>query len=484
MIPLLSFLWACQPKPQPVESPVQTGPARIHHERPASLERKPFSVPTLTKGTLSNGVDVYVNSNHKVPLVRIWLSLDAGSWTDPDDQIGLAQASMDMLDEGSQNITGAELSQKLRALGSTLKVQSGRDGSVIRIQSLKSNLNQTLELISQVVQQPLFSESIWERKQKEYIQNLAQTHSQPRNISRLVAAKLLYGNKYVGRLQKEEHILSINTSAMQKWYQNHLRPEHAQFWVGGATSLEEITPLLEQHFSSWQSQSTKTFPKKPSAISLEEPTRSFIYMVDVPNASQSVIRFAQGVSKETDPESTALKVANQCIGGMFTARINSNLREDKGWTYGAWSWLSYNYFPGSFNIGTSVVTQYTPDAIREIVRELRESKSQRPITQEELDRAKGDLLGTFPSNFEKSSYLINSQLGILRYDLEQDWVSNYESRISAIDLKTAQEVWNKTIDPESMFIIVVGDQTKLQPKLLELGYTIIPIDSYAQKRKP
>ena len=143
---------------------------------------------------------------------------------------------------------------------------------------------------------------------------------------------------------------------------------------------------------------------------------------------------------------------------MFTARINQLLREEKGWTYGAWSWLSHNYMPGTFNMFSSIVTEHTAGAIQEVVRIIRTSKSDAPIKQEELDRAKGDLIGTFPLRFEKPAFAINNQLRMMRYNLPKDWITGYEQRVSSIDLQTAQKAWNDHIDAETLYILVVGDK--------------------------
>lgn len=481
MLSLITLL-ACDPeKPQVTNEPPSA--SRTHTNRPKPLVKKPFVVPNLEESKLSNGLPIFVQENMEVPLVRVWITFDAGGWTDPNDQIGLSDITMDMLDEGSTDLTGAELSAQLRNLGSTLSVQSTPDGSSIQIQTLKKNLPQTLDLLNTVMRYPTFSEETWNRKRVQYLQALAQQHNDANNIARNVWNKLVYGNQYTGRLQTEEHLSSINVQSMKEWHNKFITPQTTNIWVGGATTTKEVLPLLEERFGTWEKEST-ILPKPPDAISLKDPERSFIFLVDKPGATQSVIRIGHGIGKEATPESTALKVANQTIGGMFTARINQLLREEKGWTYGAWSWLSHSYMPGTFNMSSSIVTEHTAGAILEVVRILRSSQSEQPITQAELDRAKGDLIGTFPLRFEKPAFAINSHLRILRYSLPTDWVTGYEQRINAVDLQTAQNAWNAQIDPELLYILVVGDKKSIQPSLLKLGYPIIDIDTYGNKITP
>ena len=478
IFPLITLL-ACGPKSPPATMEMPPTPSRINAERPAPLVKKPFLVPDLKQSKLSNDLPVFVQQNMEVPLVRVWITFDAGGWTDPNDQIGLSTTTMDMLDEGSTDLTGGELSAALRDLGSNLSIQNSPDGATIQIQTLKKNLPQTLDLLHTVMMKPTFSEDIWERKRGEYLQRLAQQHNDAKSISRNVWGTLVYGKQYTGRLQKEEHLSSINVKSMKGWYDRFVSPKTTKIWVGGATTTEEVLPLLEERFGSWNKPSGD-IPKPPDVIALKDPERSFIFLVDKPGASQSVIRMGHGIGKENSSESTALRVANHTIGGMFTARINQLLREEKGWTYGAWSWLSYNYLPGTFNMSSSVVTEHTANSIREVVRILRSSKSDSTITQAELDRAKGDLQGTFPLRFEKPAFAINNQLRIMRYQLPEDWITDYEQRISSIDLNTAQTTWNDHIDPEALYILVVGDKKSIQPSLLELGYPIIDIDTYGK----
>jgi zinc protease len=485
MIFSMLALLACGPKkPQPTEAEITPPPSRQNTQRPAPLEKKPFVAPTLVQSQLSNQIPVFVQSNMEVPLVRVWITFDAGGWSDPDHQIGLSQITMDMLDEGSNDLAGAELSAQLRNLGSTLTVQSTPDGSTIQIQTLKQNLAPTLDLLKTVLLNPLFSEDIWSRKLVEYLQVLAQKNNDAKQISRNVWNNLLFGDKYIGRLQTEGHLKAIETKSMKNWYDQFIRPTNARIWVGGATTSEEIHPLLAERFGTWTTTSKTSIPKPPNEIALKDPTRSYVYLIDKPGATQSVIRIGHGVGQENAPETTALKIANQAIGGMFTARVNQLLREEKGWTYGAWTWLSYSYLPGTFNMSSSVVTEHTAGAIREVIRVLRSSKSDAPLTQIEIDRAKGDLLGTFPLRFEQASFSINSQLRIMRYNLPSDWISNYEQRIGDIDLQRAQQAWNDHIDPEVVYILVVGDKKTIEPSLLELGYPIINIDTYGTKITP
>ena len=477
-------LLACGPK-EPLQTVEPTiAPSRIHTQKPTTLEKEPFSLPSLAKGTLSNNIPIALSKNDEVPLVYLWITFDAGSWTDPDTQIGLAKAAMDMLDEGAGELSAGDLSKELKKLASSISTEATMDGASIRLQCLKKNIQPSLAILSLILKQPTFPSTVWDRKSKAYLQERTHKISDPKQIGKRVWRTLLYGDQYAGRLQKESHIHNLNPEDIQKWYETYITPQNAQIWIGGNTTINEIQPFLEEEIGTWTTENPIPLPKKPTAINLKEPERTFIYLVDKPGSSQSIVYLGHGVGTRNDEHADRLLLANQAFGGMFTARVNMNLREDKGWTYGAWTWLSYSYYPGTWTMHSSVITKHTAAAIREVIKDIRESKQTRTITAEEFERGRGDLLGQFPLKFEKPSYLLNRQIEISRYNLPKDWLNQYQERLSKISLGDSQASWNDIIDPEAMFIVVVGDRSVVETDLLGLGYTVIHTDHNGQTVNP
>jgi zinc protease len=474
----LSLILSCATKVPALEEPEQPVQARQYHEKPGPLEARAFQIPELQKGELSNGLPVSVSTNNEVPLVYVWMTFDAGGWTDPEGMEGLSSVTMDMLDEGAGPFSAQQLSAEKRKLAASISTGAGLDSSSITLKSLKRNLGESLALMSTVLTQPTFPAEEWEKLRKKRLQNLKADREDPKSISSKIWKGLMYGEQYAGRKATEESYAAISRDEILQWYGDRIRTGNARIWVGGAVTLEEIMPMLEEQFAGWtQEGEAPPLPSKPDKTSLRSPDSTTIYLYDKPGSSQSVLKMGLFVGERTDEDNAALTLANQSIGGMFTARINMNLREDKGWTYGAWSWMEYNYLPGLWAAGANVVTEHTADSIGEIVRELRESKESRQITQTELDAGRGYLMGTWPLRFEQPTYLLQKTAEIQRYDLPENWLSSYRERMQEVPLDKAQEAWNQRIDPDSMTIVIVGDRQAVEQNLLQLGYPVIVVDS-------
>ena len=213
----------------------------------------------------------------------------------------------------------------------------------------------------------------------------------------------------------------------------------------------------------------------------QDPKNTTIYLVDNPGSSQSVIRIGQQIGRQQDAETLHLSIANQAIGGMFTARINMNLREDKGWTYGAWSWPSFSHHPGMWNVQTNIVKEHTADGLREIIAEVRNSMGEKPITEKEFSDAKGAMLYKLPLQFENANTLLSKNIDRLRYDLPDDWIEGYSNLVRAVNLEQAQIAWNNTIDPEKLTVVIVGDKASISEGLNNLGYSIVDVDEMGNR---
>ena len=430
----------------------------------------------MSTGELSNGVKVVVVENHEVPLVYIRVALDSGSWTDPADRPGLADATLDMLNEGAGGLTTDEISQRLRALAAELGTGAGLDGAVVSLKALKQNLAPSLDVLSTVVLTPDFPASEWEVIQAQYIQDLNAVSQDPRRISGRVWRQLMYGEEYSGHLNTVASFEAMTTREMRRWHEDHVQPDSTTILVGGDTTLAEVTPLLEARFGA------SVFPADGAEAPVFDVERSApaatpgtIYLVDKPGAAQSVVRISQFVGERTAPDAAALQLANMAVGGQFSARINMNLREDKGWTYGASSWIRYNRLPGVWSAYTSIITDKTADGVREMLAEIEGPLRDAPITEAELASGKGDILGSWPVRFEQPGYLLGQTLEVDRYDLPDDWLSGYPNRIRSVDLAAAQEAWADTIKPEELIILVVGDADTVRDGLAELGRPVVEL---------
>ena len=323
-------------------------------EVPAPLAPRPFAVPDATTGTLSNGLSVSVVSNHEVPKVYVTLAFRDGGWTDPTDRPGLASVSMDMLNEGAGTLDAEGLSLALRRLASDLGTSASSDGATITLSTLKKNLGPSLDLLTLVLTQPTFPTSEWEILRNQRIADLRTELEDPGALSRRAFWHTLVGPTYLGLFPTEASYQAMRVDDMRAWASAHLRPDRAVAMVGGDITLDEIQPLLEARLQGWKATGAAPTATPPAANTLRSPEKSTIYLVDKPGASQSVLRFGLPVGERTAPDSASFAMANDAIGGMFTARVNMKLREEKGYTYGARSFSSSSYLPDVWMVNTNV----------------------------------------------------------------------------------------------------------------------------------
>ena len=471
---LLNSFLACGPKDAPVETIIEATPTREYAEKPAPLKAPSFTLPELEQGELSNGIPVLVSNNSETPLVTVQVVFNAGEWNTENPQ--LANAAMDMLTEGAGEYDSAGLSAEQRRYAASLSSYAGLDGSAITLSSLKKNLDDSLGLLDLIVSEPTFPAKEWEILQRQYRQQLQASQQDPNSIAGNLFNQLMYQGQYAGRSITMADIDSITTEQMKTWYSENVHAANASIYVGGDTSLAEVLPMLEARFADFPVSETK-LPDVPGASIMAEEMPTTIHLVDSPGASQSVIYAGQFVSERTDDTADELYLANLAVGGLFIARINMNLREDKGWTYGARSGISYNHLPGLFKVRTSVVAEHTADSLSEILKELRDSQGDRPIKQEELDAARGYILGTDPLRYESPSYLLSQMIQIGRYNLPADWFGTYNDKLRGASLENAQEVWNGTVDPNKLVVVIVGDAASLKAPLIELGLPVVEMNA-------
>lgn len=471
MLTLSLLMMGCGPKEPP--QPAVTFDRTV---KPEPLAPRAFQLPDIVSGELSNGISVAVVENHEVPLVYVKVIFEAGAWLDPADRPGLASVTLDMLNEGASGLSAEELSSAGRKIAASLGTGAGLDGSAVSLKALKANIAPSLDLMADVVLRPDFPDDDWGVIQQQRLQNLDAARQDPRRISRRAFNRLMYGETYAGNLTSAESYSAITTDEMRRWYSSNLHAGNATILVGGDTTLAEIQPMLEARFGAWSAKPDAA-PSPPTTADLPEHTETTIYLIDKPGAPQSVIRMGQFVGARSDAAADAFMLANMVVGGQFIARINMNLREDKGWTYGASSWVSYNHLPGMFGVGSSVVTPHTAAAIAEVLKELDGPNGDAPLTSEEFEAGRGNLLGEWPLKFENPDYLLNRTIDVARYDLSEDWLKTYPARIRAVQMEASAEAWSSWLDTSKLVILVVGDSEQLREGLEELSLPIVTLDA-------
>jgi len=454
-------------------------------EMPGPLAPRPFQLPEAKTATLSNGLEVLLVENHEVPLVYVNVVVRSGSATDFDGLEGLASVTLDMMDEGAGERSAAAFSKAARKLGAGVSTFASTDYAGAGLQVLGRNLAPSLDLLADVTLRPTFDAEDWDILQKRRVQDLAAAKTDPNRVAARVFYRTMHGDAYDGRLNSEASYQAITPDHMRDWHAQHVRPDDALILVGGDTTLDAVVPLLEERFGDWKAPAQAA--KRPE-IPADPPSHApgTVYLHHIEGAAQSVVTMGVFVMDRDAPEAADFLLANRAYGGQFMSRLNLNLREDKGWTYGARSGLEHSLRPDLWKMSGSIVTPHTVGAITETFREIEgmskggESTSGEafgPLDQTELDRVRDGMLYTWPLSFENPGYLLKERLGMWRYDLPDNWLTGNSDRLRAVELDAALSAWTDHIHADRLVIVVVGDADVVEPGLSELGLTVIPVDA-------
>ena len=439
-------------------------------QEPSPLPEPKFIPPVIQETTLSNGAKLYVIEDHKLPLVQVNLTLRNGWAADPGNRPGAAALTADLLDEGTETRTALKIAEDVRSLGAYFSTSSSFDSSDISLNILKSKLDEGLVLMSDVILNPTFPEEELQRKKKLYLGRIQQEARQPLYTGLKLFFRKLYGeaHPYAQPLTgsgTQASIQAITRRDVVDYYRTHYTPNDAGFILVGDISLQEAQAKLDKAFGSWKGEAASRHQ-----IAEPQPLSSIqIYLVDKPGAAQSVLVVGNLALKRKHPEYLACDVVNNALGGMFTSRLNSNLREDKAYTYGVGSFFMGVRGTGPYLCYTQVQTEFTKESIFEIVKELRDISGERALLGAELKASKDNLIKSFPQNFQTFSAVAAQVDEMFTYDLPQDQWKNYVQAVQAVDEDTALRIAQTYIRHQELLIVVVGDREKIESRIRELN---------------
>jgi len=432
-----------------------------------------FGLPTIEKTKLKNGLEVWMVEQNELPLVSMNLVLGTGSSNEPNDKTGVAGMTAQLLDDGTTTLSAAEIANRQQALGINIGSGSGWDSTGVTLQTLTKNLDEALALYADIILNPSFPATELESVKRRAIVGLRQQKANPNAISNVVYNKVLYGDHPYGRNTTEATIEAIKRDDLVSYYDSTYRPNNGTLIVVGSFDKAALKDKLEKAFANW----------KPGEIKVNElPTakpqeKAGIYIVDRPNSAQSVVSVGQIGVDRMNPDYVAIQVMNAVLGGGFTARINMNLREDKGYTYGARSGFTFRRGAGPFEAGGDMQTAVTREAIIELMKELNGIRGPIPITQKELDYNKQSIIRRFPAGFETIGAISTQLSNLVIYDLPDSYFNDFIARVNAVTLDDVNRVAKKYLDPSKMAIVIVGDRKVIEPGLKDLGYPIILLNT-------
>ena len=440
---------------------------------PGPLPTPAFALPTTETRTLSNGLEVVVATNAEVPLVDVRLVLDVGTWADPAGGMGVAEVTFDLMNDGAGDLDAAGISRELKRLGSSLYTGAEADTGWVGASGLVRNLEPTLDLWAKVLTEPTFPDSEWTILQKQKIAGVRLAKEDPTVVSRQVAYKLLYGDAYRGRIPSEAAYAGITTADAKAFYASWIGPQNARLFVGGDVTADEIVPLLEARIGAWK---PATVADAKPAVPAPAGDPSKVYFVHKAGATQSQLRVMLPVGNRTDPDYYAFLMANEVIGGQFTSRVNMNLREAKGYTYGARCFLGMWEGPGVWGCSTSVQTEVTGPALTELKKEITDALGARPVTAEELAYQTSSQVNGFPGGYETTDAVLGEKAAIWRYGLPADWAERYLPGVQAVTVEGANAAFAARVDPSKLVWLVVGDKEAVWDDLAVLGLDIVELD--------
>jgi zinc protease len=459
------------------------------NQKPEPAAASTASLPSATRFQLANGLTVYVTENHALPLVAAQLVVKAGSAADDGGRAGLAGFTAAMLDEGTGKRDAITIAREMEALGSGLGTDVSRDGSTLTLRALKQNIAPALDIMADVALSPAFPASEVERVRNDRMTALLQDRDSPGRIAATVMWTDLYGpeNPY-GHMAigTEPGLKAITRDELAHFHDRFYGPGNAALVLAGDLTETEAKKLANDTFGSW-----KGGAKPATDGARHEIVPERVLVVDKPESPQSELMLAQIGVARSDPDYEKLTVMNQVMGGLFSSRLNMNLREEHGWTYGAFSSLYDNTSPGPIILGGSVRADATGGSIRESLKEAR-GMLEKEITPDELKLAKESISRTLPAYFESVQSTVGTIGDLYLFDLPPDYYQGLPGRIDAM---TADQVFAATkshLQPDSMKVIVVGDRKLIDPqiaalKLGRIGYRMPdgqPVDAAGKLAMP
>jgi zinc protease len=446
-------------------APVNTD-AEWRKEAPKPGPASALHLPVPEKFKLSNGLTVLYSERPGLPLVAADLVLHAGSGINPVDRPGLASMTARMLQQGTTTRSAVQIADRAADLGATLNSGAGTDTTGITVSALSRNFPEALELLADVALHPSFPETEIERVRSERLTEILQEKDDPISLATRVMSAALYGPRHTYGYPNSGTTESIKAMARKdllQFRQQNYFPDDAALIVTGNIKLAALKPLLEKQFGAW-----KAGRPTPASMGTAETTDAKLILVDRPGAPQTtLVCFSLGLARST-PDYVPVEVMNTDLGGLFSSRINMNLREEHGYTYGAFSYFLYHRAPGPFIAGGDVRTDATGPATAEIFNELRRMRDT-PMTPAELLLSKDSNARSLPGRFERGTDAAASFAELFTYDLPLDFYSTLPNKINAVTVEQAQAMAQKYIVPAKMMVLAVGDRAKIEEEMKKLS---------------
>ncbi len=460
------------PTPAPDSGVTAAAAAAFPTTPPALSAPAPLPAPTVVERRLANGLRVLVVRQAELPLVDVTLAVRTGAESDPANRAGLATLTANLLDEGTRTRTALQIAEQAALLGASLRTNAGWDATTISLHGTTAALDSALALMADVALAPSFPTADLERLRAERLTSLVQLRDRGPAIADRIFNEVVYGPRHpYGRaaVGTEATTRAITQGDIQRFFGQHYRPNNAVLIAVGDIEPDDFVRRAERLFGTWE-----PGPVLPAPFDVRPPpTTTQIYVVDKPGAPQSSVRIGSvGVARATD-DFFPLTVMNTLLGGSFTSRLNQNLRETRGYTYGAGSSFSMRREPGPFLASAEVTGTKTDSALIEFMKELNAIRDTVPMA--ELEKAKQYLELQLPSAFETTGGIASQLLTVALYDLPLDYFASYSRQIRAVSQADVHRVARQYVRPEALAIVIVGDRASIEPALRRAGIAPVSV---------
>jgi zinc protease len=438
-------------------------------------------VPVWTKGAFGNGAELLVSEKHDLPLISFSITFLGGAdQFEPAGKQSVASLTAALLSEGTKTRDAEALSNALQLLGTSVNASVAGESGSIGFRSTAAKFPATLEILADILVNPTFPDAGLERLRGQRLVQLTQARAQPAAIASRVFPRVVYGSAHpYGRVVTEESLKAVTRADLVAFHKAYYQPGRALITVVGDTTAATVKPVIEKALIAWTKGGERpsfTFP------AVAEPKATTIFLVDKPGAAQSTFAIGRPGPPRNTPDYYALQVMNTMLGGMFQSRLNANIREEKGYSYGVSSSFGYGKGPGPFRTGGDIVTEKSDAALVEFIKELRGILGERPITDEELSIAKDALIQRLPGTFASVGSINSALTTLWTWNLPDDYYQQYARRIAAVTKDDVLRVAKQYVTVDKLAIVIVGDRKVIEEPLKATG--IAPIVYYDIEGNP
>jgi zinc protease len=462
------------PKPD-AKAPVAVTRSGAPRATPPVAPVADLTFPKVEHARLSNGIPVTLARRTAIPKLTLALEFDAGSAADGAAKAGLQSLMMDMLEEGTTTRSAIEIAEEQERLGAAISAGASTDTSAVSLTALTANLEPSLALMADITRNPAFAPTEVARVKDQRLAEISQELADPFGLAGRAIGGLIYGDAHpyggVGSTGLPEVVSAATPESLRAEHDKWLRPDTARITVVGDITMAELVPALENAFGTWRAPSTpKPTKNLAAAIPAAKPR---LVVIDRPNSPQSVLLFGNVLPLQgSAPNQEALELANEVIGDGFLSRLNSNLREEKGWTYGIQSSLSGGVGPRSLMVFTPVQSDRTTDSIKLILADMTAFPATKGVDGTELQRVTEGNIRGLPNRFQTNAQVLNALTTNQRFGRPDDYYATLATKYRQIDAARIDAAARQYLQPGNMVIVVVGDRKEIDAQLKTLGMPI------------